>query len=87
MPKRPTRGKVCVFMLGQIKISIKPRFLITARGGDFEICAIQLVTTTPNRIILSLYGAPIGDVNKFLRKLDATLKYLHNTKSEFNLFK
>jgi hypothetical protein len=50
---------------------------------DFEICAIQLVTKTANLIILSLYRAPSGDVNEFLRRLYATLKYLYNPKSEF----
>jgi hypothetical protein len=39
---------------------------------DFEICAIQLITKTSNLIILSLYRAPSGDVNEFLRSLDAT---------------
>jgi hypothetical protein len=44
----------------------------------FEICAIQLVTKTSNLIILSLYRGPSGEVNEFLRRLDATLKYLYN---------
>jgi hypothetical protein len=30
-----------------------------------------------------LYRAPSGDVNEFLIRLDATLKYLYNPKSEF----
>jgi hypothetical protein len=50
---------------------------------DFEICAIQLVTKISNLIILSLYRAPSGDVNELLRRLDSTLKYLHNPKSDF----
>jgi hypothetical protein len=49
---------------------------------DFEICAIQLVTKTSNVTILSLYRAP-SDVNEYLRRLDATLKYLYYPKSEF----
>jgi hypothetical protein len=50
---------------------------------EFEICPIQLVTKTSHLIILSLYRAPSGQVNKFIRRLDATLKYLYNPKHEF----
>jgi hypothetical protein len=50
---------------------------------DLEICAIQLETRTSNLVILSLYRAPSGDFKQFLRGLDATLKYLYNTKTEF----
>jgi hypothetical protein len=38
---------------------------------DFEICATQLVTKTSHLIILSLYGAPSGKVNEFLRRSEA----------------
>jgi hypothetical protein len=55
---------------------------IHCKEQDFEICAIQLVTKTSNLIILSLYRASF-DVNKFQRRLDATLKLLYNSKSEF----
>jgi hypothetical protein len=48
---------------------------------NFEICAIQLVTTTSQLTVLSLYRAPSGEVNEFLRRLDATFKYLYNLKS------
>jgi hypothetical protein len=52
------------------------------KGQDFEISAIQLVSKTYNLIVLSLYRAPSGDVDEFLRKLGATLKCLYNQKSE-----
>jgi exonuclease III len=48
-----------------------------------EICAIQLVTKTANLIILSMYRAPSGGINEFLKRLDAILKYLYSPKSEF----
>jgi hypothetical protein len=41
---------------------------------DWEICAIQLVTKTANLNILSMYRPPSGDINKFLKRLDAILK-------------
>jgi hypothetical protein len=34
---------------------------------DLEICAIQLETESSNFIILSLYRAPSGDFQQFLR--------------------
>jgi hypothetical protein len=33
--------------------------------------AIQLVAKTANLIILSMYGALSGDINEFLKRLDA----------------
>jgi exonuclease III len=49
---------------------------------DLEICAIHLETKTCNLTIISLYRAPSGDFNQFLKRLDTTLKYLYNPKSE-----
>jgi hypothetical protein len=50
---------------------------------DLEICAVKLETKACNLITLNLYRAPSGEFNRFLRELDATLKYLYNPKSEF----
>jgi exonuclease III len=50
---------------------------------DLEICAVQLKTKTCKLIIISLYRAPSGDFNQFLKRLDTTLKYLYNPKYEF----
>jgi hypothetical protein len=47
-----------------------------------EICAIQLETKASALIIISLYRGPSGDFNQFIKQSDATLKYLHNPKSE-----
>jgi hypothetical protein len=48
-----------------------------------ESCAIHLETKASSLIILSLYRAPSGDFNQFIKRSDATLKYLHTPKSEF----
>jgi hypothetical protein len=50
---------------------------------DLEICAIQLESKTCKLIIISLYRAPSGDFNQFLKRLDTILKYPYNPKSEF----
>jgi hypothetical protein len=42
-----------------------------------------LVTKTSNQIILSLYRAPSGDVNEFLRWPYATSKHPYNPESAF----
>jgi exonuclease III len=47
-----------------------------------EIYAVELETKACNLIALSFYRAPSEDFNRFLRGLDATLKYLCNPKSE-----
>jgi hypothetical protein len=54
-----------------------------SKEQDLEICAIQLETKSSNLIILSLYRAPSGDFQQFVRGLDATLKHLYNPKTEF----
>jgi hypothetical protein len=46
-----------------------------------EVCATELETKSSNLRILA--GAPSANFNQFIKRLDATLKYLHNTKSEF----
>jgi hypothetical protein len=34
-----------------------------------------------------LYRAPLGDLSEFIKRLDATLKYLYNPESEFLIFR
>jgi hypothetical protein len=75
------RGGVCIFVRADKHFS-KIDISHHCTEQDFEICAIQLVTKTFNLIILILYRDPSGDVNEFLRRLDATLKYLYNPRSE-----
>jgi hypothetical protein len=72
LPKRTYRGEVCEFLLGKIDISHH------CKEQDFEICAIQLITKISILIILC-------NVNEFLRRPDATLKYLYNPKPEFTI--
>jgi hypothetical protein len=50
---------------------------------NLEICAVLLETKACNLIILSLYRTPLGDINRSVSGLNATLKYLYNTKCEF----
>jgi hypothetical protein len=53
------------------------------REKDLEICAVELETEASKLIDLSIYRAPTGDFNQFLKKLDVTLKYLYKPKTEF----
>jgi hypothetical protein len=80
--KFPQRGGVCIFVRTDqhfCKIYISHH----SKEQEFKICTIQLRTKISNLIILSLYRATSGDVNEFLRRPDATLKYQYNPKSEF----
>jgi hypothetical protein len=54
----------------------------TPRGSG-AMCAVELETKLPNLSILALHRAPSANFNQFIKRLDATLKYLHNPKSEF----
>ena len=57
--------------------------LQNCREKDLEICAVELETRASKLIVLSIYRAPTGDFNQFLKKLDDTLKYLYKPKTEF----
>jgi len=41
-----------------------------------EVCAIELETKSFNLRILALYRAPSANFNQFIKRLDATLKYM-----------
>jgi hypothetical protein len=47
------------------------------------MCAVELETEASKLIVLSIYIAPTGDFNQFLKKLDDNLKYLYKPKTEF----
>jgi len=51
-----------------------------------EVCATELETKSSNLRILALNRAPSANFNQFIERLDATLKYLCNPKSEFLIF-
>jgi hypothetical protein len=76
------RGRVCI-SVGEDKIYNKIDILRHCKKQVLEICAIHLETTASALIILCLYRARSGDFNQSINKLDATLKYRHNPKSEF----
>jgi exonuclease III len=48
-----------------------------------EVCAVELETKSSNLSILTSYRASSANLNQFIKRLDATLKYLYNPKSEF----
>jgi exonuclease III len=73
---------VCIYVKnGQHFIKIDT--LRYCKEQKLEICAMQLETKSANLIILSLYKAPSGDTDKFLKRLDTILKSLYSPKSEF----
>jgi hypothetical protein len=76
------RRGVCIFVR-EDQIYNKIDISHHCREQVLEICAIQLETKGSAFIILSLYIAPSCDFNQFIKRLDATFKYLKNPKSEF----
>jgi hypothetical protein len=59
---------VCIFVRADQQFS-KIDISHHCKEQDFEICAVQLVAKTSHLIMLSMYGAPSGDINEFLRRL------------------
>jgi hypothetical protein len=48
-----------------------------------EVHTVELDIKSSNLRILALYRTPSANLNQFKEKLDATLKYLYNSKPEF----
>jgi hypothetical protein len=80
--KRLQRGAVCIFVKKDQHF-IKTDISHHCKEQDVEICAIQLVNKTGNLIIFSMYTAPSGDINEFLKRLGAVLQFQYTPKSEF----
>jgi exonuclease III len=76
------KGGVCIFVRKDLN-AIKIDNSHNCTEKDLEICAVELETETSKLIILSLYRAPTGDFNWFIKNLDDTLKYLYKPKAEF----
>jgi hypothetical protein len=57
--------------------------LHNCKEKDFEICAVALKTKSSVLIIWSSYRVPLGDVNRFMKNLDDTLKHMYKHEAEF----
>jgi hypothetical protein len=71
------KGGMCIFVRKDQSYNNynKIDILLHSTEQTLEISAIQLET--------NLYRAPSADFNQFIKRLDATLKYLCNSKYEF----
>jgi hypothetical protein len=52
-------------------------------GQILEVCVVEFETKPSYLRILVLYSGPSANFNQCVKRLDATLKYLYNPKSEF----
>ena len=64
--KHLQRGGVCIFVRKDLNAN-KIDILQNCREKDLEICAVELETGASKLIVLSIYGAPTGDFNQFLK--------------------
>jgi hypothetical protein len=80
--KHLQRGGVCIFVHKDLNVN-KIDILQNCREKDMEICVVELETGASKLIVLSIYRAPTGDFNQFLKNLDDILKYLYKPKTEF----
>ena len=60
---------MCIFVRKDLNFN-KIDISHTCREKDLEICAVELEIETSKLIVLSIYRAPTGDFNQFLKKLD-----------------
>jgi exonuclease III len=75
-------GGVCIFIKENLKFT-NINLHKHCKEQDMEIAAIQLKLNKINTVILCVYGAPSGDFDCFLNKLDNILNSLHCFKTEF----
>jgi len=73
---------VCIFVREYQSFN-KIGILLHCARRTLKVCAVELETKSSNFRILALYRAPSANFNQFIKRLDATLKYLYNPKSEF----
>jgi hypothetical protein len=62
---------VCIFVCKDLNFN-KIDISHTCREKYLEICAVELEIEVSKLIVLSIYRAPTGDFNQFLKKLDDT---------------
>jgi exonuclease III len=73
---------VCIFVRDDQNLN-KIDTLLPCAEQTLEVCAVALEIKSSGVSILTLYRAPSANFNQFIKRLDATLKYLYNPKSEF----
>jgi hypothetical protein len=76
---------VCIFVREDQSFK-KTDTLLHCAEQTLEVCATELETKSPNFRILAFYRSPSANFNQFIKRLDATLKYLYNPKSEFLIY-
>jgi hypothetical protein len=79
------KGRMCIFVTENQSYNTTDTSL-HCTAQTLELCAVELETKSSAFSILALYGAPSADFNQFIKRLDATLKYLYNPKSVLNLW-
>jgi exonuclease III len=77
-------GGVCIYIHKNIKYS-NINLLKFCKEQDLEIAAVKLKFAIKNVIVLCAYGAPMGDLEYFLKQLDSLINSLHNPKTGFIL--
>jgi hypothetical protein len=73
---------VCIFVREDESFNKIDAWLHCAEQ-TLEVCAVELETKSSNFSVLALYRVPSASFNQFMKRLDATLKYLYNPKSDF----
>jgi hypothetical protein len=76
------KREVCIFIREDQSFNKTDTSLHSAEQS-LEVCAIELETKSSNLRMLALYRAHSANFNQFIERLDVTLKYLYNPKSEF----
>jgi hypothetical protein len=80
--QNPQKGEMCIFVREDRSFNrINTSFHCAEQS--LKVCAIELETKSSNLKILALYRVPFANFNQFIKRLDNTLKYLYNPKSEF----
>jgi hypothetical protein len=76
------KGRVCIYLhasLNFVNIDLT-KYCI---HKDFEVCAIKLNLSTKRFCIITVYRAPVGNIDTFITKLDTILRNLYAPTQEY----
>jgi exonuclease III len=76
------KGGVCIYVqeaLRYIKIDMEKH----CKDKDFEVCVIKTYFNAKCVCIIAIYGAPSGNFDLFISKLDTVLRKLYTVNTEY----
>jgi exonuclease III len=76
------KGGVCIYLHTSLNF-VNRDLTKYCIDKDFEVCAVKLNLSSTRFCIITVYRAPIGNIDTFIMKLDTMLSNLHTSTQEY----